>query len=122
MSITLTTPASLNTILGGNTLVDYDHVVLSPLNFNPVENTVSSTVRITASGDPEMDVVIGSLSINVGQGKLTFQVPQLDMVRKMQLSAPQITAIQTIMSNAQDALESGLISVGVIAGVQATGT
>ena len=44
------------------------------------------------------------------------------MVRKMQLGAGQITAVLAIMSDAQDALESGMINISVIDGVQASGT
>ncbi len=122
MSITLTTAASINTVLGGNTPVDYDHAVLSPIDFDPVANEISGTVRLTSTSSPEMDVITGSLEINLGQARLIFKVPQLDMVRKMNLSGAQITAIQTVMSDAQDAMESGLISVGVVAGTQSTGT
>jgi hypothetical protein len=122
MSITLTTPSQINTVLGGNTLVSYDHVVLSPINFSPVDLIISATIRLTASVNPEMDVVTGNLRISLSQGTLLLTIEQLDIVRKMQLSAGQITAIQTIINNTQDALEAGLVSVGVVEGTQSTGT
>jgi len=121
MSITLTTPSQINSVLGGNVLIDYDHVVLTPITINQVTNILSATVRLTSSANPEMDVITGNLNINAGTGTLLFTVEQLDMVRKMQLSAGQITAVLGIMSNAQDALENGLINITVIDGIQATG-
>ena len=122
MSITLTTPAQINSVLGGNILIDYDHVVLTPININQVTNTLGASVRLTSSANPDMDVITGNLNINAGTGVLIFTVEQLDMVRKMQLSAGQITAVLNIMSNAQDALENGLINISVIDGIQTTGT
>lgn len=121
MSITLTTPAQINSVLGGNVLIDYDHVVLAPVTTNATTNTVVATVRLTSSTAPDMDVISGSLNINAGSGVLVFTVPQLDMVRKMQLSAGQITAVLNIISDTQDALESGLISIAVVDGIQSTG-
>jgi len=121
MSITLTTPAQINSVLGGNVLIGYDHVVLTPITINQVTNTLSASVRLTSSANPEMDVISGNLNINTGAGTLIFTVEQLDMVRKMQLSAPQITAVLGIMSDAQDALENGLINISVIDGTQTTG-
>lgn len=122
MSITLTTAPQINTILGGNTLVSYDHVVLSPINFNQESNVINAGVRLTSSSDPNMDVIQGRLLIDTSAGTLTFTVEQLDMVRKMNLSAGQITAANLIKSDAADALESGLISLGVVAGTQSTGS
>ena len=121
MSIALTVAPQINTVLGGNTQVSYDTVVLSPVTFDQYQNRVSAKVRLTASGEPDMDIIQGSLEIFVGQGKLVFTVPQLDIVRKMTLSGAQITAVSGIMSDAADALESGIISVGVVDGTQSTG-
>ncbi len=121
MSITLTTPPQIKTILGGSDLATYDHVVVSPMTLNAIKQTITANVRLTSSADPEMDVVMGNVTIDASTGKLVFAVPQLDMIRKMQLSGGQITAVLGIISDAQDALESGLIAVGTIDGTQSTG-
>lgn len=122
MSIELTTPSTINTVLGGNTLVSYDHVVLSPITINPVSLLLNATVRLTASAEPDMDVVTGNLTINLSQGTLLFIVEQLDIVRRMQLSPGQITSVQNILDDTQDAIEAGLIAIGVVDGIQSTGT
>ena len=122
MSITLTTPAQINSVLGGSVLIDYDHVVLTPITINKLTNKLSSGVQLTSTLNPDMDTIAGYLNIDITTGVLVFTVEQLDMVRKMQLSAGQITSVMNIMSNAQDALENGLIGISVIDGTQATGT
>ena len=122
MSITLTAAASINSVLGGNTPVGYQHLVLSPFTMDPVANTVSGTLRLTSDASPEMQAIIGNLNINASSGVLIIEVSQLDFYRRIQLSAGQITAVITIIRNAQNAIEAGLITLGVIAGTQATGT
>jgi len=121
MSIVLTVAPQINTVLGGSTLVSYDHVVLSPINFNQEANSINATVRLTSTADPTMDVIQGRLVIDLSAGTLLFAIEQLDIVRKMNLSGGQITAAGLIMSNAADALEAGILDLGVAAGIQATG-
>ena len=119
--ITLTAAHQVNSILGGNTPIGYDHQVLSPITVNPITRRIDAGVRLTSISNPEMDVIIGSLSIDLGPGVLTMKVEQLDFQRRVQLSAGQITAIQTILNNVQNALEAGVITMGIVAGVQSTG-
>ena len=122
MSITLTTPPSLNNILGGNNLVEYDHVVLSPLTFSPTDLTVAGTVRLTSSVNTDADVVTGTVTINASTGTVTFIIANLDIHHKTTLSAAQITAVTGYISSAQDSIEAGLVTIGVVAGTQSTGT
>jgi hypothetical protein len=119
--ITLTTPAQINSVLGGNAPVGYDHLVLVPFTMDPSALTVNGTLRLTSSGNPTMQPILGRLSINGGSGVLEVQVEQLDFYRRLQLSGPQISSVTTIIRNAQNALEAGLIGLSVIAGVQSTG-
>ncbi len=121
MSITLTTAPQINTILGGNTLVSYDHVVLSPMSFNQESGIITANVRLTASAEPTMDVIQGNVRIDTSAGNLVFVVEQLDIVKKMALSGGQIAAARSIMSDAADALESGIIALGIAEGTQSTG-
>ena len=119
--ITLTTAHTVNSVLGGNTPVGYNHQVISPFTLNPVTRKVDGTVRLTSIASPEMDVIFGTLSIDLGPGILLIKVEQLNFQRRVQLSAGQITAVQNVINNAQNALEAGLITLGVVAGVQSTG-
>lgn len=119
--ITLTTPASVNSVLGGNTPVNYDHLVLSPLTHDPTALTITGTVRITSTANPDMQPITGRLTINASSGVLEVEVSQLDFYRRVRLSSPQILAVTGMISAAQNAVESGLVSLGIIAGVQTTG-
>jgi hypothetical protein len=49
------------------------------------------------------------------------EVAQLDFYRQVQLNVGQVNSVNTIITNAQNALEAGLVSLGVIAGAQTTG-
>lgn len=119
--ITLTTPSQVNSVLGGNAPIGYNQQVLSPITINPTTRRVDAQIRLTSQSNPEMDVIFGSLSIDLGPGILLIKVEQLNFQRRVQLSAGQIASVQTIINNAQNALEAGLISLGIVAGVQSTG-
>lgn len=119
--ITLTTPAQINSVLGGNAPVGYNHLVLAPFSMDPMALTVTGSLRLTSTASPDMQAITGNLRINASSGELVVEVQQLDFYRRIQLSAGQITSVRNIISNAQNALESGLVSLGVIAGTQSTG-
>jgi hypothetical protein len=119
--ITITNPATVNSILGGNAPVGYSKLVLSPFVMNPVERTITGELRLTSTTSPEMPVIQGRLSIQLNTGILEISVQQLDFYRKLGMTAPQIATVQGWITNAQNAIEAGLISVNVVAGVQAAG-
>ena len=121
MSITLTSPAQINSVLGGNVPVSYDKLVISRLNFDPVLMTVKGGLSLTSTAAPEMQEITGSLTILTASARLEISVEQLDFYRRVALSGPQNAAVMTIIRDAQDALEGGLISLGVIDGTQASG-
>jgi len=119
--ITLTTPPSVNTVLGGNAPVVYDKCVVGPFTFDPSVLSVEAKVRLTSTANPEMTAVSGSLVINTATARLDISVPQLDFYRRVALTGPQNSSAQQIVRDAQNALESGLISLGVLSGTQSTG-
>lgn len=119
--ITLTTPASINSVLGGNTPVAYNKLVIGPFTFDPIAMTVNGQLRLTSTTATEMQAIPGTLSITTATARLEIAVPQLDFFRRVALTGPQNAACQDIIRNAQNALESGLISLGVIAGAQSLG-
>jgi hypothetical protein len=119
--ITLTTAAQINSVLGGNSPVGYDHLVLTPFTMDPLGLLVTGSLRLTSTANPQMQPISGSLKINASSGELIIQVEQLDFYRRIQLSPGQITSVRTIITNAQNALETGLVSLGVISGTQSTG-
>lgn len=120
--ITLTSPPAVNSILGGAGTVSYDRFVLQTITYDTVNLTVNAVIRITSTTNPDMQAITGRLVIQIASAKLEIQVEQLDFYRRITLTGPQNTSIETLIRNAQNAIENGLITVGVIAGTQATGS
>lgn len=119
--ITLTTPASINSVLGGNVPVAYNHLVISPVTHDPMALTITGTIRMTSTTAPDMQPITGSLNVNASTGKLDVSVPQLDFYRRITMDAPTIQVVRDMINAAQNAVEAGLVGMGVIAGTQTTG-
>lgn len=119
--ITLTTPAEINSVLGGSAPVAYNKLVVSPLTFNAVDQTVNGSLRITSTANTSMQPITGSLRISVPSAELVIEVPQLDFYRRIVLSGAQNTAILGIIETAQKSVEDGLVSLAVVAGVRSAG-
>lgn len=120
--ITLTTPPSVNSVLGGSAPIAYDKFVLSSISYDTVNKQVSCQITITSTAAPDMQAVSGSLTINCVTAKLTISVPQLDFYRQVTLTGPQNTFVtDNVIRASQNTLETGLINLGVLAGTQATG-
>ena len=121
--ITLTNAKLVNSILGGTATVSYDKLVLDQIRYiTSGSKTITANVRITSSTEVNMQPITGSLKIELGLSQLTIEVGQLDFYRQVSLSAGQVTTIAALVTDSQNALENGLISVGVIDGTQTTGT
>lgn len=119
--ITLTTAPQINSVLGGSAPVAYNKLVIGPFTFTPSNQDVTGTVSLMSTTQAEMAPITGTMKISVATAKLEIAVPQLDFYRRVTLTGPQNTAVQNIVRDAQNALESGLVSLGVIAGAQTTG-
>ena len=119
--ITLTTPAEINSVLGGTSPVAYNKLVLGPFTMNGIDQTISGVLRLTATAAPSMQAIIGSVRISVPAAELVIEVSQLDFYRRIVLSSGQNTAILNQIEAAQAQVENGLISIGVIAGTRAAG-
>jgi hypothetical protein len=119
--ITLTTPAQINTVLGGNAPVPYNKLVLAPFTMDGVQKTISGRLRLTSTSSQNMQAILGTLTINTVTFEFVLEVPQLDFYRRIVLSAGQVTAVLAIVETAQASLEQGLVDLGVIAGVRSAG-
>jgi hypothetical protein len=122
MSITLTSPPAVKSVLGGAGTVAYDKFVLASITYDTVEMSVMATMRITSTASPDMQPIMGRLYVTLANAKLEIQVDQLDYYRRLTLTGPQSTSLQNQIRAAQDSLESGLVTLGLIAGTQAQGT
>lgn len=119
--ITLTTPPTVNSILGGNAPISYNKFVLSNISYDTVNMQISAQIRLTSTSESSMQPVTGTLRINTQTAVLTIEVQQLDFYRQIVLTGPQNSAVQGFITSTQNSLESGLVSLGVIAGIQAAG-
>lgn len=119
--ITLTTPAVINSVLGGSAPVSYNKLVISPLTMSGVDQSLNGSIRITSTTNTSMQPIVGALRILVQSAELVMEVPQLDFCRRIVLSGAQNTALIAIIEAAQKGIEDGLISLGVIAGVRSAG-
>jgi hypothetical protein len=119
--ITLTTPAQINSVLGGNVPVDYNKLVISPFTMDPVNQAISGQLRLTATASPSMQPINGTLRINVPTSELVIEVQQLDFIRRVVLTSPQNTSVLNQIETAQAALENGLVSLGVVTGTRTAG-
>ena len=117
--ITLTIPVPVKIKLGANDSVNYDKMVLDNIEISTTGLTINAIVVITSTAVPTKPPITGALSIQ--GGFLQIQVERLDFYERIQLTNPQITAITTIIRNAQNGLEVGLGSLGVVSGAQSTG-
>lgn len=120
--INLTIPKLVNSVLGGDSTVAYDKFVLSSITYDTVGISLRGTVRISSTAMPDMQAISGRLSIDVSSALLTIESEQLDFYRQVTLTGGQNTAVEGFIRDAQNELEAGLISIGVVDGVQATGS
>jgi hypothetical protein len=118
---TLTTPHTINSVLGGTAPVAYNKLVLGPFTMDGVTQTISGTLRLTSTATPSMQPIVGRLQVNVPSAELVIEVQQLDFYRRIVTSSPQNTAILGQIEAAQAQLENGLINLGVVDGTRSAG-
>lgn len=118
--ITLTTPSQINSVLGGNAPVGYDKLVITPITFDPIARTIRANLRLTSTANPGMEPVGGTLAVS--EGEVTVSVEQINFRRRITpLTAGQQTSVRGMIADAQNSLESGLVGLGVVQGVQSSG-
>lgn len=119
--ITLTSPASINSVLGGNVPVSYNKLIINNINLDTVTRVIRGNLVLTSTGNPDMQPITGSLSI-VYPNFVEVSVQQLDFYRRIVLSPGQQNAVVNLVGDFQNSLEAGLISLGLISGTQSAGT
>jgi hypothetical protein len=119
--ITMTTPEVINTVLGGNVPVNYDKIVLSPINFDPVNQLIAANVRMSSTASPNQQTITGTLTVKTLTSELILEVPQISFYRRMLLNTGQNTAISNQIETAQAQVENGVITLGVVAGTRSGG-
>lgn len=120
--ITLTTPPSINVVIGGNTQVSYNKFVVAPFTMDGITQRITATVVVTATATPEATPITGTLTIDVPGGNLfLLRIPDLDITLRKVLTGPQATAIINAIETSQAAIENGLITLNAVAGTRSAG-
>lgn len=119
--ITLTTPPQVTSVLGGGSKTSYDRFVLSSITYSPRSKTLTASIEILASADAQMNPITGTLTVDLNTKYLQITVSQLDFYRRVLMTNPQVSTVQGWIDAAQAQVESGLVSLGLIDGVQAVG-
>lgn len=120
--ITLTTVPQVQSVLGGNVPVGYDKLVVSNISYDPIAHTINAALRLTSTGNTQMEALPGSLVIRKDSSEVTMGFTTgVQFTRRLLLSSPQVAAVQGLLDDAQADIENGLISLGVVAGVRSAG-
>lgn len=119
--ITLTIPESIKTQLGGVGSVSYERFVADTFTFSTSARTVKGRGKLISTSVPSAEPVFGDYEFLLGPGTLKFRMDQKSVARRLELSGAQVTAVQNVMNDVQNALESGFITLQVILGTQSPG-
>lgn len=119
--ITLTNPAVINSVIGGNSPINYDKFVLSNIRVDPLTSTIRATVNMTSISNPEMDAINGTLVMSLQDNRAIVEVQRLDFYKSANLTTAQQNAVQGLINDTQNAIEAGLIAVNFVSGTQSTG-
>ena len=116
--ITLTNPIDILAVLGGAAKVNYESVELISLSIDHADVSVGGVLELrspTAKRPP----IQGSLRIlTKSDPSVTVSFSALGFFKKLGLNAVQITTISNILKTLKDDVEGGLVSFGLVDGVQ----
>jgi hypothetical protein len=118
--ITLTTAMQVLTAIGSGTTTPYGRLDVVSITYDVTNKQVSGSLQLIAPGNPAAAPIPGSFSIS-STGVLQVTMQSLGFYGTAQLTAPQLTAMQGWITSAQNSVEGGLISIGVVAGTQTAG-
>lgn len=120
--ITLTNVRPVTTVLGSASQTNYDRLDVISIFMDVVNKNISGTCQLLSSGSPQAKPIPGTYSIPTsGSAVLDVEVPSLPFYATIPLTSPQQATVQGWIASTQNLIESGLVSVGVVAGTQAAG-
>ena len=115
--IDLTNAVPINVVAGSSNTVDYDQIEAVLGRFDVKANAAHIDLEMSASGDATVAPLAGSLQLKIGVAKAYYKPPHVpNMVKTINLTAGQITAIGPIADLSLTGIEALLVSAGLIAG------
>ncbi len=119
--ITLTNPVKVPASLGGLATLNYDKLVITSINADPVNGTITAQVRLTVSGDTAQPPILGTLSIStINNVFALLEIPTLGFYHSISIGGA-LSVIQGWITALQNNIEAGMVSTGAITGTQTTG-
>jgi len=116
--ITLTNSIDLLAVLGGTATVGYESVVLLSLNVNTAIDSANGLVELRSS-TTNRPPIQGNLQIRTNADpSIVLEFPELGFFKKLGLSAAQASTVSNIFQTLKSDVESGLVSLGLVDGVQ----
>lgn len=118
--ITLTNPIPVTTVLGSTGKTNYDRLILSMFTYDLAAKNISGHCSLTASGNANAAPIQGTFNIP-SSGTVTVTIPSLPFYASIVLTAPQTAVVLGWMASGQNAIEAGLVAIGLAAGLQSAG-
>ena len=119
--ITLTTALQIVSGLSGSS-VAYNKIKITSIQFDLVGQGLTANFSIVVSTDGSKPPIQGTLVIaTTPTPGAQISIPQLSIDQQFAITGPQATAVQGIMSDFQNTLETALINQGVVTGTQTAG-
>jgi len=112
------------TTLGSSATVGYNKLRIVSINADPFSMTINAQVQLMVSSIPAQPMIFGTLSI-VATGATpgcTLQIPNLNFNASVSLAGANLSAVAGWITGLQNNIESGLITIAEVAGVQSAGT
>jgi len=121
--ITLTTSINVPSELGSAATTAYNKLRIVSITADPNTLAINALVQLLVSANAAAPIISGNLSI-ITTGPtptVSIQIPSLNFYSGFALSGASLTAVQGWINTLQNNVESGLISISMVAGTQSTG-
>lgn len=119
--ITLTTVPQVQSVLGGNTPIGYDKLVIGDVRHDIIGKVITAQIRLTSTANTQMEALPGTLIIKHASSEAILTIDHPAFRRRLLLSSPQVTAVQANLDDCQADLENAVISLGIVAGTRSAG-
>ena len=117
--ITLSTPPQVKTVLGGAGSVSYDKFVLTQIVYDTSLRTINGLGKLSSSTNTDVPVL--DARYKFAGPILEIDVERLNFLARVKMDAAAQAIVQEYITNAQNAIEQGMIALGALAGTQKNG-
>lgn len=95
---------------------------LTTINYDVANKGISGACELVVSSNANAQAITGFYEIpTTGQAVLKVTMPSIPFYAALPLTSGQQATVQGLVTAAQNQIEGGLVSLGVVAGVQSAG-